>query len=431
MKNVAELVKKRPRRRSVDKWNHVWPLPDTLMGIEVEVEREEGVVLPSEPLSMWSMHHDGSLQNGVEYVLTRPMAGSDLRIAIDELMSAGTFTRTLTGSTHIHMDMLEDDTSPEILRTMVMLVYALEPLLYAAGDPSREWCGYANRLMTGPDTIISTVMNEAITPEQFRRTYARGSSTFGRYYGLNMAALLDYGSLEFRYFPTATSEQELLNWVELVQTFKLAATSVGGRDALGAIVEDEERFVNFLQSFFGKWSHLFSSLGQHSELRNNYRKAIITANVSTDKEVFFRAFKVLGNKKFNKLLKFPPKEVKVTDAGTYRILEVEPNQMIPPANDYPQGVMLLYMQNLYHTSDIGYGRTNARQQHWRTFGESSTSHYLSDEVMVNTLFLLLENFSGTLTSHVHQQIVDVLEGSVIDDISYESEEDSDVYEEEE
>lgn len=341
MRSVAELAGKRLRRALPAKLVHEWPLPDTLMGIEVEVEAYHQVTMPDD-LVMWSRHNDGSLQNGREYVLRSPMAGNELRTAINELMQGNTFVRSLTGSTHIHMDMLEQEDSAEILRVLVMLVYTLEPMLYAAGDRGREWCGFANKLMSGPDEILAAVMDNEISPSGFRQIYSRNTSAFGRYYGMNMAALIDYGSLEFRYFPTATKEEELVSWVELVQSFKKAARDIGTIQNLDNIIENENRFREFLNTYFDKWSNLFESLGDFHMLRNDYRKAHITANLKTNKlrNATFVARKVFFNDKYKKLLKKMPSLV----GPSYKITFAGDSSMVPSAS---AGNIMVYREQIY------------------------------------------------------------------------------------
>jgi hypothetical protein len=404
MKNIAELVRK-PHRIRAKELPHDWPLSETLMGIEVEVERGEGVSMPAD-LGMWAQQSDGSLQNGVEYVLKQPQAGSALRGAIYELMTSGTYTRTMTGSTHIHMDMLESEDTPEMLRTMVMLVYALESMLYAAGDASREWCGFANRLRTGPDGLLSAVMNEEISHAAFKQTYHRNSTQFGRYYGLNMAALLDYGSLEFRYFPTATSEQELVGWVELVQTFKKAARALGDRKALNAIIEDGDAYNTFLYEHFGKWEELFRSLGPYYEVRNNYRKALITANVSDKKEVFI-ARKVFTEGRFAKFIKKMPAQL---GSDVYPVVVLTSSDNIPLVNTLEENTFMVYARTVYYPSS--WNTDNGQQfANWRMLGDDSYSRYAGDERFIATLRELQDgDYSIDNSSRAHiGRIIEVYE----------------------
>ena len=192
------------------------PLPDALMGVEVEVDQDTSteVTFPSDYYPEWQQKGDGSLVNGYEYVLSFPLAGNALVSAIHKLYQEPTSVkRTFTGSTHIHIDMM-DNVSIDALRTLVLMTYALENILYAAGDLSRQWCGFANRLTSAPSEML-----EHILAIEDVNTFNYNVNDIGRYYGLNLQALLKYGSAEFRYFPTAESAEELLRWVKLVQLF--------------------------------------------------------------------------------------------------------------------------------------------------------------------------------------------------------------------
>lgn len=274
MISVAELANKQVRTKRLKK-EYTFVLPDNLMGVEVEVDNDSTgltVFADASSLGYWRRHHDGSLVNGYEYTLSMPLAGDTLGEAIAELYAPpSSFTRTFTGSTHIHMDMLEEHVSVATLRTLVLMVYALEPMLYAAGDSSREWCGYANSLKSADPLLLSTLFSDDVE-SSFRRVYTRGGQ-LGRYYGLNMAALNDYGSLEFRYFPTATSDTELVRWINLVQSFKKAALSIGSPEALKDIINNEDSFNGMLQEFFGEYRSEQEALNGWRSVHSFFTKA--------------------------------------------------------------------------------------------------------------------------------------------------------------
>jgi Putative amidoligase enzyme. len=394
MKSIAELAGKRSRRAMPFKIPHSWPLPDTLMGVEVEVERVPGLTLPTD-LVMWTAHSDGSLQNGREFVLRSPMNGTELRTAINELLSDCGFQRSITGSTHIHMDMLEEGDSQEILRVLVMMVYIMEPLLYASGDPGREWCGFANKLMSGPDELLSVVMDEQVEGDSFRENYSRTSSSFGRYYGLNMAALVDYGSLEFRYFPTATKEEELINWIELVQSFKLAAHAVGSVTNFDLIVENHQRFQEFLSTYFSKWSQLFSALGPYTELRSNYRKACITSKLKTThmNGERFVPTNVFASDKYRKLIKNLP-----TQGLSWNIIIHNTSSAVPRAT---YGSILIYNNRVYVCPLEGsplYEYIGASRGYWTDMEQVPASVLRADAALTDELSLVALQHPDALSS---------------------------------
>src|SRR5690606_33589053 len=113
MRNVAQVLGRQPRKKLVfDKI--AWPNNDQLIGLEIEVDSvgNKRVKFPDLDYSTaWRKTNDGSLRNGYEYVLRNPLAGDALSEAIHEFfVSEPVIHRTSTGSTHIHIDMMEENT---------------------------------------------------------------------------------------------------------------------------------------------------------------------------------------------------------------------------------------------------------------------------------------------------------------------------------
>lgn len=257
MKTVAQMLRKKQRLVPVNGWE--WPLPDQLMGIEIECEFAYCDNLPDHrnPPLGWTVHSDGSLRQGREFVLATPLAGNALSSAIHSIFAGGTkFGRALTSSTHIHMDML-DDVTPSALQTLILMVYVLEPGIFQLADPGREWTGYTNRLATADDITVANLLDPSLsdsTEDQFLRNVDSNNS---RYYGLNVKALAKYGSLEFRYFPTCADSEELASWISMVQKFKLAAIQLGSMQAFRNVLDNEEHYVAWLHTTFDSHASSF------------------------------------------------------------------------------------------------------------------------------------------------------------------------------
>ena len=286
MKSVAATLRKASRGKGAVKL-YEFPLPDQLIGLEVEVDApenfEEGQRFswPEQYAPYWRKERDGSLRNGNEYVLAAPLNGNMLSNAICKLFDGGTsIYRTTTGSTHIHVDMLEDDTSIASVQVLVLLMFMLEPAVFAACDPGREWCGFTNKLSSAPDSLLGAVLNCDLSesPDKFIDAIAGHTAVgIGRYYGLNLQALHKYGSVEFRYFPTATSADELASWVTLVQMFKKAAIDIGSVTNLQEIVENESRYTDFIATYFAPWIDFFMKEVPHYKAVGSFQKALATA----------------------------------------------------------------------------------------------------------------------------------------------------------
>lgn len=333
MTSVAKLTGRGVRVKKNVVSPYTFLLPDTLMGVEVEVDSDQAFrsVFPSVDSSVWVRHHDGSLNNGFEFTLARPMAGNELGHAIHHLFAPpAEFYRTFTGSTHIHMDMLEEEVTLDVLRTLVLLVYVLEPMLFQAGDLSREWCGYSNSLKAAQPMLLSVLFSDSVA-DSFLQTYSRGSR-LGRYYGLNLAALTDYGSLEFRYFPTATTAEELVGWVNMVQAFKKAALEIGTPANLAAIISNEESYQNMLTEYFGAFNESCTSVRNWQAAHSAFVKAqIVSKDDALPVASAVDAEAIFANNRFSNLVTYTPMsettinvinngQVPRGDVGPYTIL---------------------------------------------------------------------------------------------------------------
>jgi hypothetical protein len=331
MKNVAQTLRKTSRGKKEDNSKrYVFPLPDQLIGLEVEVdtpERNERILAefrwPEQYAPYWNKTRDGSLRNGSEYVLAAPMAGNMLSDAVCKLFAGGTsIFRTTTGSTHIHVDMLEDDTPIACVQVLVLLLFMLEGAIFAACDPGREWCGYTNKLSSAPDALLGAILNCDLneSPDSFIDAIAgQQASLIGRYYGLNLQALHKYGSVEFRYFPTATSADELASWVTMVQMFKKAALDIGTVSNLQEVVENESRYNDLIATYFGPWLDAFMKEVPHYKAVGSFQKALATAasqqcrvkNSRWSDEFDPRA--ITGSKVYSKLIKKRKRDANVRE----------------------------------------------------------------------------------------------------------------------
>lgn len=253
----------------------VLPLPEVLIGIEVEVDQDSSTraVFPREYGPEWSRKTDGSLREGYEFVLASPLNGQHLVDAIYKLFTEPTkMYRTYTGSTHIHINMM-DDVDVEALRVMALMAYAFEGLLYYVGDNTRQWCGYANRLISAPSEVLETIV-----AGNNGRSFRYATDSAGRYYGLNLQALQKFGTVEFRYFPTAESAEELLSWVKLVQTFKKAAIEIGTITNLINTLSTKEGYNRFVEEYFAEHLDSVQAVCDYRKIKSLMSKAMIIAS---------------------------------------------------------------------------------------------------------------------------------------------------------
>lgn len=324
-KTIASIVGRRDwTLASAPSVQWTFPLPEQYVGVELEVDRDsttaDSTVFPDDRILgfTWQRKSDGSLASGYEYVLRSPLAGKQLADAVFKLFSGGTRVhRTYTGSTHIHLDMT-DGVPVEALRVLLLMTYAFEPYMYAVGDITRQWCGYANRLVAAPSDVL-----EAILGSDDLRNFNRAVENAGRYYGLNLCALSKYGSVEFRYFPTAESPEELLSWINLCQKFKKAAVAIGTVDKLLEMMKSKEGYNELLDTYFDSDADGMRKECPYSRVRSLMQKALIIAQ-STGREPSSYRMPLIGSRFRNILTKYgyraPPESVQTaTDATSVKV----------------------------------------------------------------------------------------------------------------
>ena len=301
MSTVADFLGKRQAKSRYPKYQ--LPLASTLCGVELEIDNpnnNEGVVYPTCVAPVWKQTHDGSLNNGYEYVLNAPLAGKQLTNAIYQLFDHGTkTTRTFTGSTHIHVNVI-DGMRMQQLKTLVLLCYYFEDMLYGVGDYSRKWCGFANPMATIPVNTMKDIfaLNDL-------RSLRDALDATGRYYGLNLRAMDKYGSVEFRYFPTATSAEELLYWLKLVQLFKKAALETGTPKKLVALLSSEEGVAQFMEKYFSEYKKYWHYAGSFYDIQKRVYKSMIITEAADKPVVNVRYSKKFDETRYGRLLKQP------------------------------------------------------------------------------------------------------------------------------
>lgn len=219
-----------------------WPLASQLIGIELELENLQSASMRrhnEEGAPYWVMHEDHSLRGGTEWVLRDPMMGMELSKAISYFFKTfkGIGKSSLRASTHIHINMLQDEDTIEVLRNMTALYYAIEDAMYSCISSSRKWAVYAAPLGNRVPTDVSTLFSKDLSSGHWVNTISQNTREAGggRYYGFNLKAMSRFGTIEFRHFPAVTTEDELRSWVRLVMELKSAAVTI---DSSGQTIKD-------------------------------------------------------------------------------------------------------------------------------------------------------------------------------------------------
>lgn len=176
------------------------------IGIEIELE---GKVSPINMTSYWCTKPDGSLKNGIEFVMNEPVPMALLPTALESFkaslalykMKPETSIRT---STHIHVNVLEY--SFRQVYHAVCAYYLLEEIL--VGTQGKDRIGNLFCLRMKDSNAIPWLIRDALDsgPDQTFR------EDFAKYGALNLCTLLKYGSLEFRFLEAYTDTKKLEFW---------------------------------------------------------------------------------------------------------------------------------------------------------------------------------------------------------------------------
>lgn len=258
---VARAFSRRHRSEPTYDVQVEWPDNKQLVGIEIEAELrlgggEKRAIFPvANTLSFWNVINDGSLVGGKEFKLIQPLSGSRLAAAIYELFNGETrFYRSVSSGTHIHINMDEETTPLGAVQSLVALVYAIEPAIYGMADPGRKWGGFTNPLDSANSRLFNVLLNEELSNDFSPLVALCSSNHEYKYFGLNIQTLGSYGSMEFRYFPTAVNVDEVVDWVSLVQSLKMAAVATPHLAGMVETLKNEDAYVALLSTFLGRWA---------------------------------------------------------------------------------------------------------------------------------------------------------------------------------
>lgn len=229
-----------------------WPLASQLVGIELELEGLSGSTrdkLSNETYPTWNAHTDNSLRNGgIEMVLSSPLMGKELSKAISMFFNTiSTFSASSSrASTHVHLNMLQEEDTVEVLRNLCSFYYAIEDAMYSCISESRKWAVYASPMSSNFPYEVAMLFSKELNRDlwiDYLGMTGKTQHNNGRHYGFNLKAMRKYGTVEFRHFPAVTSEQELRDWVNLCMEIKKVAVVL---DSKGTTTKE---FFNSAEKF--------------------------------------------------------------------------------------------------------------------------------------------------------------------------------------
>lgn len=229
-----------------------WPLPGELIGLEIETENFRNHHDAAYNLQRWwTTHNDASLRQGVEWVLSAPLAGTDLRDAVSAFF-AGNYSYEMSERTSIHIHInASDNMTVDHFRNVFTLMYLIEPAVFRWADENRKWCGYCQPLTDlSPQRLSSFLLDDPGGSGLALQQAVNGSGNSDRYYGLNIAAFARHGTLEFRYFPCTDNGNVVTDWIKFVMQVKRAAMAFDNPLELLVNMDEGSNIDAFLTKWF-------------------------------------------------------------------------------------------------------------------------------------------------------------------------------------
>lgn len=218
-----------------------WILPDTTLGVEVELENVKlhGIekAAPSSVQAYWEWHEDPSLHNaGAEFTFRNPLFGEDVKLALLALIEFSVknkYQPSLRTGIHVHVD--ARDLSRHQLLGFLAYYTVYEPALYAwVGDDRHAnnfclpWYKFEGAVDQTVD-ILRAMKRYVMRPPTSKKSNEEVlmfCEQFHRYAGLNLKSLFTFGSIEFRQLKTTLDYQRIKDWINIILSLKRAAMQV-------------------------------------------------------------------------------------------------------------------------------------------------------------------------------------------------------------
>lgn len=198
------------------------------VGIEIEVEGYEGRrrdrfiqrpgVIPNdnENLDLWRIVNDGSLRNGGAEFVSIPVAGVNITQALeqfDTFIEDKDLTISERAGVHVHLDMT--DATLKQLRNFLVVYTIYEKDIFNYVDEDRmnnPYCVPITESLELQDLLSSFSGSD--------RNIHSAVNRWPKYSALNCAALLRYGTLEFRMHEATLDTARMLEFINLILSMK-------------------------------------------------------------------------------------------------------------------------------------------------------------------------------------------------------------------
>ena len=221
-KSVGQVFHQKGNIRTY-KEDFYWVLPDTMVGVEIEVEGARDIITGKSGL--WEKVHDGSLRqvkeaDPYELRFLEPLCGYDLSTALN-IFERG--LRTLKEppvwsartSVHVHLNMIE--MSLEQLLSFIIYYTVFEKSLFRYAGKERENNTYCLPYYKAEGVLFEALSIDSITNPT--AIYTISNENY-RYAALNLAALKKFGTVEFRHMGGTSDVHKIRNWINIIFCLK-------------------------------------------------------------------------------------------------------------------------------------------------------------------------------------------------------------------
>jgi len=195
-------------------------LEGALFGVEVEVETH--ATPPNRNTALWEAKHDGSLRGpSKEYVMYTPSSLKDTILAVNTLYrrfekNNVVVKNSMRAGVHVHVNQ-RDKTLKQVITFLCAYWLVEDYLIQRYCGEERAGNSFCLRLKDAELPLNYLFRRIQVNEEQLVSRYDVDSL---RYAAVNIAALVNLGTLEFRSLRTPTTPEPLINWLNVLATLE-------------------------------------------------------------------------------------------------------------------------------------------------------------------------------------------------------------------
>lgn len=240
------------------------PAKSGLIGLEIECEGDN---LPEIDTQVWRSERDSSLKkaNSYEYVLREPIPLNKLGKALLSLKGAieennGSIDESVRAGVHVHINV--QDMHVMHLFNLIVLYLTLEEVLVASCGSNRQGNLFCLRA-----SDARYLINRIVSAIKAKRLNFLFTDDI-RYASINLKALYQYGSVEFRAMRSTPNFKLIEDWAYVLAKLKESASLFESPEQIMFNVSDMRARV-FIKTYLGELSKPFLEYENLEELVRN------------------------------------------------------------------------------------------------------------------------------------------------------------------